>query len=95
MVRDYLDNSKGERMFTEGLIVDSLRSHYPKHHLSVTPAYSTNLLAFAQSNEEVCVFPISTLTSILFYRKTRLTGASLIYCVTLYKTFKPEDLRSY
>lgn len=43
-------------MFTEGLIVEALRRHYPKHYLSVTPAAIADLLAFAQSNDEVSVF---------------------------------------
>jgi len=56
IIGDYLENSKGERMFTEGLIVEALRRQYPKHYLSVTPAAIADLLAFAQSNDEVSVF---------------------------------------
>jgi len=52
--QDYLDNSKGKRLFTEGYLVDSLKRHHPKHHLSITPTMSADLLGFAKVTDEVC-----------------------------------------
>jgi len=54
---EFLENSKGDRLFTEGLIVESLRRHHPKHHLSVTPAYLCDLIAFSKDNNDVTCLP--------------------------------------
>jgi len=54
---DFLANTKAERMFTEGFIVESLRRHHPKHHMSVTPTYNTDLLAFAAAHDDVTCTP--------------------------------------
>jgi transitional endoplasmic reticulum ATPase len=53
----FLENTKGERLFTEGLIADSIRRNHPKHHLSVTPGYTCDLLAFGQAREDVTISP--------------------------------------
>jgi transitional endoplasmic reticulum ATPase len=48
----YFDNAEGKRWFTEGVIVESLRAKYPKHLLTINPAYVTNLIAFANSRDD-------------------------------------------
>lgn len=58
---DFLENTKGERLFTEGVIADSIRRFHPKHHLSVIPSYNgiygCDLLAYGQAHDDVKVFP--------------------------------------
>jgi transitional endoplasmic reticulum ATPase len=53
---EFFNSTKGERPWTEGLIVDSLRSHHPKHHLTVVPAFICDLLAFANARDDVTYF---------------------------------------
>lgn len=53
-VGDYLNSSQGQRWDTEGLVVESLRRHHPDHHISITPTYTANLIAFATASDEVC-----------------------------------------
>jgi transitional endoplasmic reticulum ATPase len=48
----FFQNSEGKRWFTEGVIVQSLRSKYPKHHLTINPGYTTPLLGFANSRDD-------------------------------------------
>lgn len=54
---EFLENTKGARLFTEGLIADSIRRYHPKHHLSVTPSYVCDLLAFGKAHDDVKLFP--------------------------------------
>jgi len=55
--QDYLDNAKGQRLFTEGFLVDSLKRHHPNHHLSITPTSNADLLGFAQVTDEITCLP--------------------------------------
>jgi transitional endoplasmic reticulum ATPase len=55
--QDYFANTKGDRQYTEGYIVASIRQKHPKHHLTVSPAYAVNLVAFADSRDDVTYFP--------------------------------------
>ncbi|CAG8950277.1 hypothetical protein HYFRA_00006769 [Hymenoscyphus fraxineus] len=48
----FFKNTHGKRVFTEGVIAESLRSQYPHHHLTITPVYSCDLLAFANSHDD-------------------------------------------
>jgi transitional endoplasmic reticulum ATPase len=48
----FFQNSEGKRWFTEGVIVSSLRAKYPKHLLTINPAYLTSLLGFADSRDD-------------------------------------------
>lgn len=57
VAKDYLQNTTGLRQFTEGVIVKSIRRYYPKHHLTVTPAYVCNLVAFANAHDDVTYLP--------------------------------------
>lgn len=49
---DFLQTTKGNRWFTEGVIVCSIRRLHPNHHLTVTPAYNCDLLAFANAHDD-------------------------------------------
>jgi len=53
---DYFANSNGNRDFTEGYMVASIRQKHPKHHLTVSPAYTANLVAFAASQDDAACF---------------------------------------
>jgi transitional endoplasmic reticulum ATPase len=55
--QDYFANTKGDRQYTEGYIVASIRQKHPKHHLTISPAYSVNLVAFADSRDDAMYFP--------------------------------------
>ncbi|KAH8593385.1 P-loop containing nucleoside triphosphate hydrolase protein [Bisporella sp. PMI_857] len=57
VIGDYLGSSKGERWDTFGLIIESIQRHHPKHHISATPTYSANLIAFAEATDEVTCIP--------------------------------------
>lgn len=46
----YFNNTEGKRVFTEGVIVTSIRARHPKYHLTVVPAYQCDLIAFAQDH---------------------------------------------
>ncbi|RFU33130.1 hypothetical protein B7463_g3246, partial [Scytalidium lignicola] len=46
----YFANTDGKRIFTEGLIVNSIRTHHPKHHLTVHRASQCNLVAYADAH---------------------------------------------
>jgi transitional endoplasmic reticulum ATPase len=48
----FFQNSAGKRWFTEGVIVEALRAKYPKHLLTINPAYVTNLIPFANSRDD-------------------------------------------
>lgn len=54
---DYFDNAKGKRWSTEAMMVDTIRQNHPKHHLTVAPTYSVNLLAFGDASPYVTYFP--------------------------------------
>jgi transitional endoplasmic reticulum ATPase len=68
VVKDYLQNTTGPRLFTEGVIVKSIRQSYPKHHLTVTPAYVCNLIAFANAHDDVTYLPHGDPTDSLLER---------------------------
>ena len=65
---EFFNSSKGQRPWTEGLIVDSLRSHHPKHHLTVAPAFLCDLLAFGNARDDVAYFPHGETTEALIER---------------------------
>jgi transitional endoplasmic reticulum ATPase len=54
---DFLENSKGSRQFTEGLMVESIRRNHPNHLLSVNPSRLCDLLAFGRTRDDVKVSP--------------------------------------
>ena len=54
--RDYFDNSKGLRVFTEGAITDSIAKNHPKHHIT-NVAGQPALLGFAEVTEGVSASP--------------------------------------
>lgn len=47
--RTYFDHSSAQRINTDAVIVDSLRSEYPSLHLTIVPQTSCNLITFASS----------------------------------------------
>jgi transitional endoplasmic reticulum ATPase len=49
---DFLQTTKGNRWFTEGVIVSSIRRLHPNHHLTITQAYNCDLLAFANAHDD-------------------------------------------
>ena len=55
---DYFSNTKGDRQYTEGYIVASIRQKHPRYHLTVSPASSIynpiglNLLGFADTRKD-------------------------------------------
>jgi len=53
VARDFYKSSKGERPFTEGVIVDAIRRNHPKHHLSVCAGYNCDFLGFADTEKDV------------------------------------------
>ncbi|CZS90402.1 hypothetical protein WAI453_004190 [Rhynchosporium graminicola] len=53
---DFFKNSSGKRLFTEGYIVGAIRTQYPKHHLTISPTYASDLLAFGASSGDVTYF---------------------------------------
>ncbi len=53
---DFFKNSKGDRTYTEGFIVNSLKEKHPKHHLTITSGF-LDLLAFADSRDDTAYFP--------------------------------------
>lgn len=48
----FFQNTQGKRWYTEGSIVDSIHKKYPKHHLTINPAFKCDLLAFADARED-------------------------------------------
>jgi len=54
--REFFDNSKGLRVFTEGVIVDAIVKNHPNHHLTI-PVGQPAFLAFAHSSDEASVTP--------------------------------------
>lgn len=75
---EFFNSTRGERAWTEGLIVDSLRSHHPKHHLTVTPGLICDFLAFGKARDDVKYFPYGSpsegLTERLFIPPARRYG---------------------
>ncbi|KAH6678050.1 P-loop containing nucleoside triphosphate hydrolase protein [Halenospora varia] len=53
----FFGNVHGDRWYTEGVIVEAIRKKYPKHLLAVNPAYTCDLLAFAQARDDAIYFP--------------------------------------
>ncbi|KAH8808198.1 P-loop containing nucleoside triphosphate hydrolase protein [Xylogone sp. PMI_703] len=49
---EYFANAEGKRIYTEGVIINSIRAHHPKHHLTVQNASACNLLGFADAHKE-------------------------------------------
>lgn len=47
--RTYFDHSSAQRVNTDAVIVDSLRSEYPSLHLTVVPQSSCNLITYARA----------------------------------------------
>lgn len=47
--RIYFDHSSAQRINTDAVIVESLRSEYPSLHLTIVPQTSCNLITFARS----------------------------------------------
>lgn len=50
--QDYFNNTKGDRQYTEGYIVASIRQKHPNYHLTISPSYSIDLLGFAKSRDD-------------------------------------------
>ena len=46
---DFFENTHGKRVFTEGLMVSSIRAQHPKHHMTVFNSLAVNLISFADS----------------------------------------------
>lgn len=55
----FLTNTHSPRVFTEGLLASSIHASYPKHHLSITPTYQCDLLAYggSLSRDDVSITP--------------------------------------
>ena len=49
--RDYQEHNSASQVSTEIAIISSLRGRYPDWEVTVTPAYSTGLLAFAKAGQ--------------------------------------------
>ena len=47
--RTYFDHSSAQRVNTDAVIIDSLRSEYPSLHLTIVPQRSCNLINYASS----------------------------------------------
>jgi hypothetical protein len=67
--QDYFDNTKGDRQYTEGYIVASIRQKHPKHHLTVSPGHTSNLIAFADSRADITYFPHGDVNETLVERQ--------------------------
>jgi transitional endoplasmic reticulum ATPase len=50
--QDYFNNSKGDRQYTAGYMVASIRQKHPNYHLTLAPGESTKLLSFADSRDD-------------------------------------------
>ncbi|RDL42237.1 p-loop containing nucleoside triphosphate hydrolase [Venustampulla echinocandica] len=48
----FFDSCKGQRWFTEAVIVDAISLSFPRHHLTVSPSDSCDLLAFADARDD-------------------------------------------
>jgi len=53
---EFYKNSSGKRQFTEGVIVAAIRAQHPKHHFTVSPTYSSDLLSFGSASDDVAYF---------------------------------------
>lgn len=47
--RTYFDHASAQRINTDAVIVDSLRSEYPSLHLTIVPQHSCNLITYARA----------------------------------------------
>ena len=65
VARDYIEHSKRERLYTSGVIIDSLRKYHPTHHLSVTPAQQCDLLGYSRTQEDVTATPTGSSEDII------------------------------
>ena len=77
--REYFKHSTGTRIYTEAVIVDSLRAEYPELHLTVVPVWGCDLLGYAAAGH-ASVAPIDNekdrLTRTHFFPPaTRLSGS--------------------
>ncbi len=54
---EFFGNAKGDRIYTEGLIIDKLRKDYPKHHLTVNSTFNCDILSWAKSRDDVSCTP--------------------------------------
>ncbi|KAH6719101.1 P-loop containing nucleoside triphosphate hydrolase protein [Leptodontidium sp. 2 PMI_412] len=53
---EFFKNSSGKRIFSEAPIVAAIRAQHPKHHLTVSPVYTSDLLSFGASSDDVTYF---------------------------------------
>lgn len=51
------------------MMVDTIRQNHPKHHLTITPTYSLNLLAFGDASSDVTYFPHGNPADIMAMRQ--------------------------
>lgn len=54
---DFLENAKGTRWFTEGVVVSAIRRQHPTYHLTITPTYKCDLLSFANAHDNITYLP--------------------------------------
>jgi transitional endoplasmic reticulum ATPase len=67
---DYYDNAKGRRWSTEAMVVGSIRTNHPKHHLTITPGYFyIDFLAFGNASDDVTYSPHGDPADIMAVRK--------------------------
>ncbi|KAM3074194.1 hypothetical protein ACMFMG_002984 [Clarireedia jacksonii] len=52
--RDFYDHSSATRTLTQATLANSIRLHYPNHHLTTT---QTNLISFADSRDDISYTP--------------------------------------
>ena len=68
---DFFANTKGARQYTEGFMVDSLRTKHPKHLITVVSFYTCDLLAFADSRKDITYSPLEPPNRSLLERQFR------------------------
>ncbi|TVY82816.1 putative ATPase, partial [Lachnellula suecica] len=52
VAKDFFAHTQGQRWFSEGQTVASIRAAHPHHHLTVNLAYTCDLLAFAAARDD-------------------------------------------
>lgn len=67
--QDYFANSNGDRTYTEGFMVASIRQKHPNHLLTVSQSYSSDLIGFAASRDDVTCVPRGTTNEALVERQ--------------------------
>ena len=45
--RQYFEHSSGQRIYSDAVLVESIRKEYPELHLTVVPTFSCNILGYA------------------------------------------------